>query len=358
MMGFRGSLLVLAFTVSGVAANAAPAASSLKVDRASAILNPQAPPASVDMAIDDFSTGYVDPGFRVDEAVKLTDAKNASELLAPTTDLLAPLCGTSPNPQTGDFNNDWNTDIVWRNRMTGENLIWTGDGNAGVLTTNNFLPTETDQGWDIRGNGDFGGFGGNFTNEDLVWQHTGGINAIWHLDGNFNVKSGDLIPGSPASWQIQATGDFNCDGFTDIIFRDQSNGSLAVWYMKNNQLLSSALFLNSVPDQSWQIVGAGDFNNDNYPDLVWRNSKNGQNVVWLMVGASLKQTVALQTVNDSTWYIGAVGDYKENGVADLLWRNTKTGQNAVWAMKNNAIFNKAFFLPSVADPNWAIVAPR
>src|SRR5437868_4783704 len=37
----------------------------------------------------------------------------------------------------------------------------------------------------------------------------------------------------------------------------------------------------------WTIVGQGDFNGDGFADILWRNATTGQLVVWLLSGTSL-----------------------------------------------------------------------
>ncbi|MBI1338480.1 MAG: hypothetical protein GC164_16175, partial [Phycisphaera sp.] len=46
-----------------------------------------------------------------------------------------------------------------------------------------------------------------------------------------------------------------------------------------------------------------DFNADGYDDVVFRNSSNGQNILWLMQGASKVGSVGLPTVADTHWTI-------------------------------------------------------
>lgn len=49
---------------------------------------------------------------------------------------------------------------------------------------------------------------------------------------------------------------------------------------------------------------SGDFNADGKADILWRNRATGQNVVWLMNGTALTNTVSLVTVSDLSWRVG------------------------------------------------------
>ena len=37
----------------------------------------------------------------------------------------------------------------------------------------------------------------------------------------------------------------------------------------------------------WAVAGTGDFNNDGFADILWYNASSGQAVIWFMNGASV-----------------------------------------------------------------------
>ena len=47
-----------------------------------------------------------------------------------------------------------------------------------------------------------------------------------------------------------------------------------------------ALSPAQVPDLNWKVRGAGDFNGDFKPDLIWQNEVTGQISAWLMDGTT------------------------------------------------------------------------
>ncbi len=86
-----------------------------------------------------------------------------------------------------DFGGDGQTDILWRNPETGENVIW--NMNGAYLTSFAYLPTVPGP-WQIVGIGDFNGNG----KPDILWRDpTTGENVVWNMNGA-NLTS---IPTSP-----------------------------------------------------------------------------------------------------------------------------------------------------------------
>jgi hypothetical protein len=55
----------------------------------------------------------------------------------------------------------------------------------------------------------------------------------------------------PLTWQIAGVGDFNGDGFADLVWQNTSTGQVAIWFLKNG-VISSGLYLPTMP-LTWQI---------------------------------------------------------------------------------------------------------
>jgi hypothetical protein len=200
---------------------------------------------------------------------------------------------------------------------------------------------------------DFNGDG----QDDILWRYSGsgGKNLVWYMKGATRIGSASLLAVTDLNWQIVGTGDFNRDGWPDILWRYYgSGGKNVVWYMKGASRTGSASLL-AVTDLNWQIVGTGDFDHDGWPDILWRyNGSGGKNVVWYMKGASRTSTVSLPAVADLSWQIVGTGDFNRDGWPDILWRyNGSGGKNVVWYMKG-AIRTGTASLPAVTDLNWRI----
>jgi uncharacterized delta-60 repeat protein len=236
---------------------------------------------------------------------------------------------------------------------SGQSALVERDLTSGIITMRYFegshfidaIPLTTtlaDQDWQITYTSDFNSDG----ETDLIWRHqTTGQNAVWYLNKTTLVDSAFLTTVPDLHWQIVGMGDFNRDNQSDLVWRNRRTGEDAIWFMNGTKLVNS-IFLPKVPETQWQIAGVGDFNNDRYSDLIWRNQEDGRNVVWYLNGGTLVNSAFLATVPDSSWQIIHVNDFNSDYQPDLLWQNRNTGLFAVWYMQEVTIAN-SIFIPAI-----------
>jgi FtsP/CotA-like multicopper oxidase with cupredoxin domain len=246
------------------------------------------------------------------------------------------------------LNTNAQTEILWRNTSTGNNIVWSMDGTT--MTAYDMLPAIADTNWQIVGRGDFNGD----SKPDILWRNTStGDNVVWYMNGITRTGYDMLTAITDLNWQIGGTGDFNKDGKTDILWRNTATGDNIVWYMNGISLTSYAAF-NPIADLNWQIVGTGDFNNDGNPDIFWRNTATGANIVWYMDGITLASYATLPALA-LNWQIVGTGDYNGDVNRDILWWNSTTGATMVWFMNGTTQTGSGSLTPALNDPSWKIV---
>ncbi len=186
---------------------------------------------------------------------------------------------------------------------------------------------------------------------DLLWRNDqNGQIAVWYMNGITPTRSTVIAPGYDTNWELIGTGDFKGDGSTDILWRHQVTGQLSLRLIHGET--STAQGSPGTVDRDWEIKGIGDFNGDGKADILWRHRVTGQLYVWLMNGETPIAQGSPETV-DQGWEIKGVGDFNGDGKADILWRHRVTGQLYVWLMNGTTIASMGS-PGTISDPSWKI----
>jgi len=239
-------------------------------------------------------------------------------------------------------------DLVWRNYASGSNVIWNMNGTT--IVGSSALPAVSDPNWRLEGTGDFNGDG----QADLVWRHYAlGANSVWFMNGS-SIIGGKALPAIPdPNWHIEGIADFDGDGKNDLLWRHYATGSNSVWFMDGTEVKGGSA-LTSV-DLSWALAGTGDFNKDGKPDLVWHHPSSGAVSIWLMNGSTVTGAIGLPPDQyvPSPWKLVDVADFNGDNSPDFLWRNTSGGANSVWFMQGSTVIGGVNVYP-VSDLSWDI----
>lgn len=243
---------------------------------------------------------------------------------------------------TGDYNGDGNTDLLFGNSMTPGIAVWYMSGTE--LVTGKQVGTLPDHG-QVDGVGDFDGNG----QSDLLVTGFPSFDPntfdvfIWQMNGTQPATV--TVVNSLSGWQPGFLGDFNGDGKTDISFfsnaPDASNLThIGIWQMDGTQIAGTADIGGIDTSQGQGVAGVADLNGDSKTDFLLYNSVTHDVSDWLMNGLTIQSKNVLGNLNEAAgWQLAPIrtGDFNGDGKADLLFTNTQTNAIAVWETDGNQV---------------------
>jgi FtsP/CotA-like multicopper oxidase with cupredoxin domain len=228
----------------------------------------------------------------------------------------------------GDFNNNGTVGVLWQDRSTGligatyrdpgsASVYWTGLGSAD--------PTV----WKLSGVGDFnnGGVTG------VLWQNqqTGLVGMTTRNPSNGAITWTGLGSADPTAWRIAGVGDFNHGGTTGVLWQNQLTGVIGMTSRNPSNGAITWTGLGSADPAVWSIVGTGDFDNNGVADVLWQDQSVGTvGATWRDPTTHTMRWIGLGNMAPATSTVIGCGDYDGNGSSDVLWHSQSTGNVTAW----------------------------
>ncbi|MFY2563263.1 FG-GAP repeat domain-containing protein [Corallococcus terminator] len=185
------------------------------------------------------------------------------------------------------------------------------------------------------------------SDSDLLWrnQSTGSM-LIWVMSGFSLASTAAIAPISP-SFVVQAASDFG--GPTsdpDLVFHTPGSTGESIRFQSGFGVFGTTAIGSILPAPGWYVAASGDFNLDGQTDLVLHNRTTGQFFYQYMSGPT-PIGVSATLGRGLPWVIVGAADFDRDGRTDLLWRNINTGQNDILRM-NNATIMGSIPLPGMS----------
>jgi hypothetical protein len=150
------------------------------------------------------------------------------------------------------------------------------------------------------------------------------------------------------SWQLAASDDFNGDGRTDKLWR-QNTGAFTEWQSTGNGFTPNVYFDGSF-DASWQVAQP-------VTSMVTAAPMSfGGKVPACSTGNGFTPNVYFDGSVDLSWQIAASGDFNNDGRTNILWRQND-GAFTEWQSTGNNFVHNAYVDGTVAS-SWTLQAPH
>jgi hypothetical protein len=217
---------------------------------------------------------------------------DASQVLAQAEGLASPwrVLGTAKLQNGRD-------QIIWQNSSTGKLSVYDAQFLAPITGLTDVGPAA------LRGVGaaDFDGDG----KEEFVVQRTDtGTVMAWAVNSGRFENIG-TIPGPPGG-KLVAVRDFDHDGHVDLLWQDPIAGTLDLWRLANDPtvatpittLIAQIVRVASNLTYDATVAATGDFDGDGYPDVLFRYANGRLAISYLVAGLPLRYVVLTAVTGD------------------------------------------------------------
>jgi hypothetical protein len=146
-----------------------------------------------------------------------------------------------------------------------------------------------------------------------------------------------LQPATPQPGYSHIQGDFNGDGMSDVLWFNPEASQIGYWTMAIGVPTAVDRAINRTSSRSWQVTdgyfagAVGDFNGDGYADIVFTSAARD---LWLWTNDKQGHFKSTRIYDyPEGWQLIGSGDVDGDGYDDLLWLNPGACQFAYWRMQ-------------------------
>jgi peptidyl-Asp metalloendopeptidase len=159
---------------------------------------------------------------------------------------------------------------------------------------------------------------------EILWNSdTSGQFVYWSMNGP--VLQSYVSKSLGIGYRVAATGDFNGDARSDLLWEDIGRTGVWMWLAQPNGDFAVS-YVTDYPSGNNRIAGAADIDGNGRSEILWHSDTLGQFVYWRMNGPVFEGYVAKSLAVG--YRVAATGDFNGDGRFDILWENL--GRTGVW----------------------------
>lgn len=172
-----------------------------------------------------------------------------------------------------------------------------------------------------------GDFNADGRSDVLWWTARGVAEMLWtgNLDRTFSSLGSPAVGVEPA---VMLEGDFNGDKRTDLLAYGEGTKPDGRWYAQSGGTLgASPVAVNGIYRPS-----SGDFDGNGTTDILWYGWGEKPDLIWFHEKGGSASSLPLSVKGE---YSRVHGDFDGNGTDDIFWYGTGRDPDALWLNRTN-----------------------
>jgi len=181
-------------------------------------------------------------------------------------------------------------------------------------------------------------FDGNGRSDLLLRNRVTGETRVWLMDGSA-VVSELALPHLSRKVSVVGNDDYNGDGFADLLALEKKTGQLEMWIIRiiQSDALVERISLTQTVGRGWSVAGSGDFDGDGRSDLVLRNENQRLVEIWYLNGGEVLEVLEITDASHEAWKVAGTRDFDSDGVAEILWHLSESGETRLWRFDTEGV---------------------
>jgi hypothetical protein len=102
---------------------------------------------------------------------------------------------------------------------------------------------------------------------------------MWIIESGALVERISLTQTLGDGWSMAGSGDFDGDGRSDLVLRNENQRLVEIWYLNSGEVLE-VLEIADAPYEAWKVAGTRDFDSDGVAEILWHLPESGQMRLW------------------------------------------------------------------------------
>jgi hypothetical protein len=181
--------------------------------------------------------------------------------------------------------------------------------------------------WRAAATGDFDGDG----TTDILWVDDDSGTARIRLMGDF-AGEGEFDVQFASRWMVAGAGDFDGDGRSEIAIWNQWR-RVEIWGLRGELVRLGRISIG----RRGEVAGFGDIDGDGNDDIIIQDHRKRKIKASLMSADFSARRVVLDRQRTARWDVIDSGDFDGDGQSDLLWRDLSWGAQGsagVWYLSS------------------------